>query len=764
MQNDANVVPLNKPATETSQTSFAGRVPAGLVAVRDKVAVQLRHAMQALFDNADDTLFEMADRAANNAEQSAYFEAMRDLRLKRKGIERGFLQKVFESFANLNQYEIGRAPVLDTVSYENLTLVQNDELEESVALDAMVAKVMSRDGVALTHLTTRINTLVSKKVEDKSNPLGPRQLCESFLDACRGLGVEIKVKLIILKLFEKYVLADAEHLYAEANQTLIALGVLPELKSVPLRRPPQRTVPGSQGVAPAAAPAEAGEQGAVGQYMDADSQAAFAALRDLLSQVRGSAAPVRSMPADAVPISSNDLMRLLSHLQSHLPAQSIDEIDVRQHLDHLLTRVSSKSGRSRVVGQVDEDVINLVSMLFEFILDDRTLPDSLKALIGRMQIPMLKVAVLDKTFFSRGSHPARRLLNEIASAALGWAEQSDGQRDQLYQKIEQVVMRLLNDFVDDPALFSELLDEFIAFTGDERRRSDLLEQRTRDAEEGRARADLARQDVEGVLNERLLGRTLPEVVVRLLQEAWSQVLLLTCLKHGTHSSEWEAALATMDDLIWSVEPHEDPDSRLRLLEMVPQLLKSLREGLSSAAFDPFSTGEFFSRLEGLHVQAFQRYKQVEEAPLLDLDDDLPLLDEPLDAPAAVAPAAVQPAMVAVVEEIILASPEPARVVEPEEAFADDDESLRKVDDLRVGSWVEIQEDEEHKLRCKLAAVIRPSGRYIFVNRTGMKVLEKTRMSLAVEFRRNAVRLLDDALLFDRALESVIGNLRRLKNA
>ena len=764
MQNDANVVPLNKPATETSQTSFAGRVPAGLVAVRDKVAVQLRHAMQALFDNADDTLFEMADRAANNAEQSAYFEAMRDLRLKRKGIERGFLQKVFESFANLNQYEIGRAPVLDTVSYENLTLVQNDELEESVALDAMVAKVMSRDGVALTHLTTRINTLVSKKVEDKSNPLGPRQLCEAFLEACRGLGVEIKVKLIILKLFEKYVLADAEHLYAEANQTLIALGVLPELKSVPLRRPPQRTVPGSQGAAPAAAAAERGEQAAVGQYMDADSQAASAALRDLLSQVRGSAAPARPMPADAVPITSNDLMRLLSHLQSHLPAQSIDEIDVRQHLDHLLTRVSSKSGRSRVVGQVDEDVINLVSMLFEFILDDRTLPDSLKALIGRMQIPMLKVAVLDKTFFSRGSHPARRLLNEIASAALGWAEQSDGQRDQLYQKIEQVVMRLLNDFVDDPAIFSELLDEFIAFTGDERRRSDLLEQRTRDAEEGRARAELARQDVEGVLNERLLGRTLPEVVVRLLQEAWSQVLLLTCLKHGTHSSEWEAALATMDDLIWSVEPHEDPDSRLRLLEMVPQLLKSLREGLASAAFDPFSTGEFFSRLEGLHVQAFQRYKQVEEGPLLVREGDLPLLDEPLDAAAAVTPAVAQPAMVAVVEEIVLASPEPARAVEPEEAFADDDESLRKVDDLRVGSWVEIQEDEEHKLRCKLAAVIRPSGRYIFVNRTGMKVLEKTRMSLAVEFRRNAVRLLDDALLFDRALESVIGNLRRLKNA
>ncbi|MCP1602817.1 DUF1631 domain-containing protein [Pseudomonas citronellolis] len=759
MQNDANVVPLNKAAQGQSPTAIPGRLPAALVNVRDKASVQLRQALQVLFDNADDTLFEMADRATSNAEQSAFFEAMRDLRLKRKGIERGFVQKFFEGFANLNQYQIGKAPQLDAVSFDNLSLVQNDELEETVAMDAMVGKVLSRDGLALGHLTTRLNTLVSNKVEDKTNPLGPRPLCEAFLEACQGLGVEIKVKLIVLKLFEKYVLAELEQLYAEANEILVAHGVLPELKSAPVRRPPRPAAeaPASAGYAGAAAQAAAS-----GAYLDAESQEAFGALQELMSQVRGSLAARRQVPADAVPISSNDLMRLLSHLQDHLPAQGMDEVDVRHHLDHLLTRVSHKSGRSRVVGQVDEDVINLVSMLFEFILDDRNLPDSLKALIGRMQIPMLKVAVLDKTFFSRGNHPARRLLNEIASAALGWAEQTDLQRDSLYQKIEQVVMRLLNDFVDDTAIFGVLLEDFIAFTGDERRRSELLEQRTRDAEEGRARADAARHEVAQVLNQRLFGRTLPEVVVRLLREAWSKVLLLTCLKHGSDSQPWRDAVATMDDLIWSVEPHEDPESRTRLLEMVPQLLKSLREGLTSAAFDPFSTGEFFSRLESLHVQAFQRFKQAQEAAADDdLLDGIPLLDEAVEAPAA--QASSQPEMVAVVEEIVLATPGEERVPEPEELLADDDESLRKVDELRVGSWVEILEDSEHKLRCKLAAVIKPTGRYIFVNRTGMKVLEKTRMGLAVEFRRNAVRLLDDALLFDRALESVIGNLRRLKN-
>ncbi|MCP9337010.1 DUF1631 domain-containing protein [Stutzerimonas xanthomarina] len=758
MRTDANVVHL-KAAPEQKQTSAAGRLPVALISVRDKAAQQLRLALQTLFDNADDSLFEIADRATSNAEQNAFFEAMRDLRMKRRGIERSFLQQVFESFSKLNQYEIGK-PAPQEASFESLALVQNDELEESVAIDTMVAKVMSRASQPLSHLTTRMNVLVSKKLDDKNTPLGPQQLCQYFLEACRSLGVEIKVKLIILKLFERYVLTDLEQLYAESNQVLVAANVLPELQSAQPRRSSR---PATSGNSLSRSGAEFSEPSS---YVDSGVQEAFGSLQALLSELRGSALPARNLPSDAIPISSNDLMRLLSHLQSRAPLQ-VDEFDLQGQLEQLLHRVSTRSGKSRVVGEVDEDVINLVSMLFEFILDDRTLPDSFKALIGRLQIPVLKVAVLDKTFFSRGSHPARRLLNEIASAAMGWADQDEVQRDSLYQKIEQIVARLLNDFVDDPAIFSELLADFLAFTGDERRRSELLEQRTRDAEEGRARAEMARQEVEHALNQRLLGKTLPEVVVRLLQEAWSKVLLLTCLKHGTQSEQWQAALATMDDLIWSVAPHEDLESRAQLLELVPSLLKNLREGLVSAAFDPFSTSDFFTRLEALHVQTLQQLNQpTKPAPageLLDHSDTA--AEQKLELPPRedIANEAASQAMVEVNEEIVLLAPGETREHEPEINLDDNDEALTQVDNLRVGSWVEFQEDEEHKLRCKLAAVIKPTGKYIFVNRTGMKVLEKTRMGLAIEFRRDAIRLLNDALLFDRALESVIGNLRSLKN-
>jgi hypothetical protein len=762
MKTDANVVHLKMVNPEQKTNHPAARLPAVLVEVRDKLAQQLQQAQQALFDNADDTLFEMADRATSNAEQNAFFEAMRDLRLRRKQIERAFLQKVADAFATLNQYEIGR-PVLDEVSFDSLSLVQNDALEEAVAVESMVAKVISRDGQALGHLTARLNALVSKKLDDKNNPVGPASLCNSFMDCCSSLGVEIRVKLIVLKLFEKYVLNDVGQLYAEANELLIAAGVLPEIKSAAPRR--------SQATASSVATTPiVSEMGAVS---DESVQEVFGLLQGLLSQARGVAIEQRPRPADALPITSNDLMRLLSHMQQRAPVEADADFDLREQLENLLTRASAKSGKTRVVGEMDEDVINLVSMLFEFILDDRTLPDSLKALIGRLQIPMLKVAVIDKTFFSRGSHPARRLLNEIAAAALGWGDQAEAQRDNLYQKIEQVVQRLLNDFSDDPQIFADMLADFTAFMGDERRRSELLEQRTRDAEEGSAKAAMARQTVEQALNDRLLGKTLPEVVVRLLQEAWSKVLMLTCLKHGEASTEWQAVLSTMDDLIWSVGLHEEPQDRARLLSVVPELLKALREGMESSAFDPFATELFFTELEPLHFQALQRFNRPEPAPQPippasepgQVEDaqalEVPLLDLPI-ADVAVAPAVELPAMIEVVEEIVLLAPGEQRVPVQEFELPDDDSALQQVDALRVGSWLEFQQVDERKLRCKLAAVIKHTGKYIFVNRTGMKVLEKTRMGLAVEFRREAIRLLDDALLFDRALESVIGNLRKLK--
>src|SRR3546814_14629943 len=47
------------------------------------------------------------------------------------------------------------------------------------------------------------------------------------------------------------------------------------------------------------------------------------------------------------------------------------------------------------------------------------------ALIRRLQLPLLRVALQDRAFFVRGNHPARRLLNTVDESAAKWLDEDD---------------------------------------------------------------------------------------------------------------------------------------------------------------------------------------------------------------------------------------------------------------------------------------------------------------------------------------------------
>src|SRR5690606_25480306 len=391
---------------------------------------------------------------------SLYFDAMREVRLKRKQIEMTFLQGVARAFADLPR-ERAEARAESVVDFETLDLVQNDELEERVAIDSMVSRAISQQGRELQHLTLRIDCLMRPvPVTDASNPLGPRVLCQAFGASCQELTVEIRAKLVLLKLFEKFTLSGLQELYQAANALLVEQGVMPDLKAAakPMRPARPQGAPGLGGVQRSAGMAAA-------PATPADEAEVFGALRELLAEQRIEGRIPTLMPLErgaaggfvmgtpgatqgSVPVLSQvDLLYLLSQAQHQQDLTGHVQntgglIDYRSLLPSLL----QQAGRQGRVSPVDDDVINLVAMLFEFILDDRQLPAAMKALIARLQIPMLKVAVLDKTFFSKRGHPARRLLNELATAAIGWNEKAAGERDPLRERIEAVVERLTQDF------------------------------------------------------------------------------------------------------------------------------------------------------------------------------------------------------------------------------------------------------------------------------------------------------------------------------
>jgi hypothetical protein len=477
--------------------------------------------------------------------------------------------------------------------------------------------------------------------------------------------------------------------------------------------------------------------------------------------IGGSVAAVPIAPLNIAPsavvqtVATPELVALLSQIQQQYPKASLTEDagtpSVEEVRGNIRDSLRSDEEAVEAIKQADEDVINLVSMLFDFILDDDDLPTAMKALIGRLQIPLLKVAILDKSFFNAETHPARRLLNALAKAGIGWSNSGQGD-DVLYAKIEEVVFRILNEFIDDLGLFEELLEEFTAFHEQQQKREDAVDKRTRETEEGRARAELARAMVQQTLNRRLTGRQLPLVVVRLLQDAWRNVLYINCLKDGTESEAWKQSVKVVDALIWSVLPQPANEWKQRLADVAPKLVNSIKKGLAAVSYDVLKTETLLRELSQVHL-GMMRGEETRTVSVLDARNAR------AEAPGQVAATDVAASDAATVAAVVLPEAEQIQAVS-ENALPGDDQNLLLVSRLNVGSWIEFIEPDKQD-RHKLVARIRSVDKLIFANRRGIKVGEMTGMRLAVDMSVGRARIVEESEFIDRALESVIGNLRDL---
>jgi hypothetical protein len=642
-------------------------------------------------------------------------------------------------------------------------------------------------------------------------------------------------------------------LFQSLNQLLIEANILPSLKQATrLKRPtsPESHEHYGSGLS-ATINTEQNGQGAPagsGGAYDEQTNQVLHTLRDLLGS-RGTANRDRSGGQE---LATQELVKILSlaQHQNTFTQTSFNNASAPMNIRELLQNLlSNEQQKPQAINQVDDDVINLVSMMFEFILDDRNLAAPMKALIGRLQIPMVKVAIADKTFFSKGGHPARRLLNEMAMAALGWQEthdatHQDGQRkDSLFTKMESIVQVILSDFETDMTIFNNLLTDFRSFLEKDKRRAQILEQRTIDAEDGKAKSDRARLQVDSVLNRLTSGHDLPVPAQKLLRDAWGNVLFIISLKQGIESAEWQAGIRTAQQLVWSLTAPMTKENRQGLLRLVPQLLQKLREGLEDISYSPFETTQLFKQLETLHLARLRSVPKIDEAPASvpnaqDKRTDIaaptaaiaraPVADVPVvssvpkvesidtklasaevansatESHAAVTSSAlttpvvteVEPSALAdlssVQDENLNAEPESLQTESPHveplvpvgaslesletfvvvseeppmpaapDSLPEGDQHLALVGNITQGSWFEMQTEDGQKFRSRLAAIIRATGKYIFVNRSGVKVAEETRMSLAMALKSGRMQVLDDGMLFDRALEAVIGNLRNTR--
>lgn len=714
-------------------------VPAEVTRIRDTVVAGLGDLLQGAFDAVDDSLFELANNARSNNEQNRYFEAMREIRIKRKGVERHFQNAVAQIFSNpprSGSVSIDDGQQADQPSADNLALVGNDDLEEQVALNAMITKAKAHFQGPLLQLQTRFSTVYpGASDESPVNPMAPEHLCSAFTEVIQALEIQIRERLILLKQFDRYVVSNLGMLLDEANRILIQAGVIPNFRyhgksGQQQSRPPEPSVGGGTKTEQRAVQAEPEASGG--------DSGIFEQIRQMLSLQRANAGmPSRASDPNVQVIGGPELFGLLSALPQQSTMQAGENlsagepvtVDLRQVVEQLLVHNAPKDGKTPALNEMDEDLINLVSMLFEFILDDYNLSAPIQVLISRLQIPVLKVVIKDKSFFSRATHPARRLLNSLARAGIGWSDSDEKTRDKLYDQIHTIVQRILNEFDGDVTLFETLGEEFEQYLARENRKASLVEQRTRESERGRIKSQKAQEMVDQVLKQKVGRYRLPESIRNILVNGWSRVMFLAYLRDDVEH-RWLESVRLVDDLIWCLHPHEEDDERDQWVRVVPGLIKSLRAGLEEVSYNSSKLDEMMADLKHELTQAFRANALVEAR------EDESETEESADNPPKTAVEREQ-----LLEEAVIA------------------EFVTQIDAIEIGNWVEFNLVNGASFRCKLSAIIDEADCFVFVNRMGLKVIEKSRTELAHEMRRGRLTVLEQGALIDRALDAVVGSLR-----
>lgn len=719
-----------------------------LHACRDQTIEAVCRVWQEKGAQVEDTLLANASQSPTLETRNLYYAAQGIVHNRGEALTLALRKHFIESFERqIRNSEWGGSEAKpDGLSME-LTPVDEEDFEQSLALSKAASRLRFDSVEELAALDQRMVALLrDPQARDERNPLGANAICQAFLAACEQLEVGAKVKLVLLQQFDQKIARDLPKIYQQLNQFLVSKDILPSIRvGLAEHKERARHTTGGAGVA---------------QTETASQHDIFTLLQQLVGRAAAPGSGGVSLPAGgalsaAAHSSADSPISSLTHLQHGVvgaPLGAMPDFDtglLQSGMVNILRDIRA-AGLVMVDSHVDAFTIDIVAMLFDYIFDDRTIPDKLKALIGRLQIPVLKVAMLDKQFFSKKSHPARRLLDEIAAASIGWSDAGE-YNTRLFDKLDGIVQSILADFSEDVGIFTTLLDDLLEFLATHRSQTELAIEQSAQNIQAAERAEIAKVVVADEIRRVSEGLQLPDTIREFLDGPWQQVLSHAFAEQGEQSHAWKISLQTMQDLVWSVKPKRNTEDRLSLVVMLPDLLKHLREGMNSVQINPKQRETVFSRLVTCHAAAVKT--GLEQQGLHPNEQPAPPIagDRATENTISVTPVetSADPRAIATEQFELDAADDDL----PEDEYTDLARSLQR------GDWLEFSNDDGSLRLARLSWVSSMRGIYLFTNNEGMDALTVALPRLAARLRSNKARLVETLPLTERAVEKLILNLQ-----
>jgi hypothetical protein len=536
---------------------------------------------------------------------------------------------------------------------KSLSLVEYGEMEFSTAIETGSNRIRNAVDETYSSVKQRLANLVKElELRDAENPFRPAVVLRSIHAALKAVESKDEDLYTLLQRFELALVAPMSQAYAAIDRHFAGKGISSDLARSTITRntvigsgratqlgrgsghgastgfgAPHTTgpqfasganaemilqamyqrmhlVPGVGGVAPMA-PVAPSQLDPTGRYLPAPTLGAPSALaqQTLLGGGGfggGMGGGAAGLLIDAGLLSAiNEIQKLgamaLATVQKGMPSPDA-AIDAAQLRNALVEKAPK---------QIDKLTIEIVGLLFDRVNRDRHVPQAIKELLQRLQFPLIKVALIDPDLFASGEHPARQLIDRIASTSIGWT--GEGEENARYlAEVQKAIHGVLAAEEDTAPAFENALNTFEQYLADERTRDDDPVTRAKRALEEAENREIMAINATIKIRSAFDGVQIESYLREFLLEIWPRVLVAVSLRDKT-SEEKHAGVKTylsiVPDLVWSVQPKINPDDRKRLVGTIPPVLNILRKGLVLIDWPKERMQQFFAKLMNSHAQA-----------------------------------------------------------------------------------------------------------------------------------------------------------------
>ncbi|MBY0571678.1 MAG: DUF1631 domain-containing protein [Burkholderiaceae bacterium] len=715
-------------AKTATGSAAAEDVLRGLIPLATHLVVSQLDAFSSRLSNAFLAMSEqsMDSREANlsfNAGQILKKNAYAFYHLSSADVEKAFRQEVD---LLISPKQSGNR--VSTATDADLSLISYEEMDKKLALSRVSRTIELDSAEQYAALNMRLSHLLGREtLSIAQNPFRPDILLNALYSAWCQFDPEVGTHEMVLPLLRADILFDLEPILYEINSALVKKGILPDLQdSYKIRRNQNKT-----------STAVDDETEAKNAEQESHSQDIAQKLKRYFSGAQSQQQVPRSNGnySDHSGFASNPAeSRLFQHLAEFQQNLKLNQMMSGAGEVMRLSQVREHVADVATTG-VEKHTLDLLSQVFDNVFRNQAIPAPVKELISVLQVPVLKAALIDKEFFFKDQHPARRLIDLLSRYSLS-LDQNKGAQDPLFQTMKRNVERVSQEFDQEIALFDEVVTDLESFIEKE-------EQANAQALEAPIKSAIRKEKIKQAsihANQEVAIRVGSGEVVAFvetfLESRWIKVLTLAYSVRDEKPHAVQDAIKTMDDLIWSVKPKFTLQDRQELLNRLPAILARLNKWLSLIKWEDADRVQFFAELSECHAS-------IVRAPLeLSPDRQLELAVE-----------AAQQATERRLEKRAEAEKNAAQ-----EELTTDDEFVDVVHQLERGIWIEFTQENAQIARVRLAWVSPMRSLYIFTASEKEKSFSVTAKNLEQAFREKRAQILQLDKVVDRALQEALATL------